>query len=128
MPLEHYAGASNTFLPGGHIKLGEKATDCLARELREEINSQDVEVGRFLGAVEHRWQESGVQHYEINLLFDLRLRGIAPLIPPQSREERLNFFWASPNELTKHNLKPSPLIDYICKHIEDRAAFWGSTL
>lgn len=126
--LAHCVGADNTFLPGGHIDSGEKAPNCLSRELKEELASDSVEVGRFLGAVEHRWEQSGVQHYEINLLFQIRLLGVSPPTPPISRESHLEFIWARPHELAKHNLKPSPVVDCICNHMENEKAFWGSTL
>jgi 8-oxo-dGTP pyrophosphatase MutT (NUDIX family) len=126
--LAHFAGADNTFLPGGHIDFGEKTVDCLARELKEELGLDEIDVGCFLGAVEHKWEESDVLHCEINLLFQLRLSGIAPSTPPVSCEEHLEFIWAKPGKLAKHNLQPSPLIEYICSHIDDERAFWGSTL
>jgi 8-oxo-dGTP diphosphatase len=126
--LAHCIGAANTFLPGGHIDFGEKAPDCLSREIEEELALENTVVDRFLGAVEHKWEESGVDHHEINLVFELRLSGTGPPTPPVSREGHLEFLWAKPNELARHNLKPSPLIDYICNHMQDERPYWGSTL
>lgn len=126
--LAHCIGADNTFLPGGHIRQGEKAPDCLARELEEELAVEYVEVGQFIGAIEHKWEEASIMNYEINLVFQIQLAGIVPPEPPISRENHLEFLWVRPNELTKHNLKPYPLIDYILKHSDDDRAFWASTL
>ena len=58
--LAHFAGADNTFLPGGHIGIGEKATDCLLRELKEELALENIGVGRFLGAIEHKWEDNEI--------------------------------------------------------------------
>ena len=35
--LAHQKGAANSFLPGGHIGMGEKAEVALIREISEEI-------------------------------------------------------------------------------------------
>jgi len=126
--LVRCTGAAITFLPGGHIDFGEKAPDCLSREIEEELALENTVVDRFLGAVEHKWEESGVEHHEINLVFELRLSGTGPPTPPVSREGHLEFLWAKPKELARHNLKPSPLIDYICNHMQDERPYWGSTL
>lgn len=126
--LAHSVGADNTFLPGGHIDFGEKAPECLRREIEEELAVTNIQVGRFLGAVEHKWEESGTKHCEINLLFDLQLSGVFPPNPPVVREKHLEFLWVRPEQLANHNLKPSPLVDYIRYHAEKLKAFWGSTL
>jgi len=126
--LAHCIGADNTFLPGGHIRHGEKAPDCLAREIEEEIEVDEVKVGRFIGAVEHKWEEASILNYEINLVFLIQLSGIVPPKPPISREKHLKLLWSRPDELMKHKLKPYPLIDYIQKHMDDKRAYWASTL
>jgi 8-oxo-dGTP diphosphatase len=120
-------GEDNVFLPGGHIDLGEKATDALARELAEELGIS-VKVGKFLGAVENDWADSQVNHFEINLVFKVNNVEIDHTAAPQSKEDHLTFFWLKPDQLKVNNILPGPMEDLIVQSRSAGSAFWGSTL
>ena len=111
-----------TFLLGGHIDFGEAAKVALAREIKEEINAE-VTVGQFRGAIENAWDD----HCEISLVFDVEhklSKGITPQ-PASPDEEHLEFLWAHKNNLTEHNLLPTPLIDWLQN---DKHELWSSTI
>lgn len=115
-------GASNTFLPGGHIEFAETAHGALKRELFEEMGC-DIEVGEFLGAIEHVWPDSSRENHEINLLFSVSISSSLEGSSPLSKERHLDVFWAKLSELEDYNLQPRPAIDLI-----NRRCAWGSTL
>ena len=124
--LVRQKGMSNTFLPGGHIEIGESAGAALQREIREELGLR-LEIEKFLGCVEAGWEECATCNYEINLLFKAILPH--PEIPPVSREDHLEFLWSSVDDLGKNNLLPQPLQNLIPGYMAgDDAAWWGSTL
>ena len=102
-------GAARSYLPGGHIDFGEGARTALRREIREELGRPSV-VGRFLGALEHRYaKRKGTTVCEINLVFELRLRGLRADTPPASMETRIGFEWRPLKRLARSDLEPWPL-------------------
>ena len=124
--LAHAKGADNTFLPGGHVELGEKAVDALSREIFEEIN-MTPEIGRFIGAVEAFWLDGDSRNYEINLIFDVMVEGLSRSHAPCSCESHLEFLWVHVDDLHKHNLLPEPMIECI-QTSGNGAPYWNSTL
>src|SRR5512143_3667665 len=107
--LAHMKGAENTFLPGGHIELGEKAEKALLREIKEEI-WRDANVKRFIGAVECVFCDNGQENHEIDLLFELEIPGLDSDEPPASHERHLEFLWSRLDDLKSLNLLPEPMI------------------
>lgn len=115
-------GASNTYLPGGHVEFREKAREALEREIREEMGLR-ARAGRFLGCVEHAFRQKGVWHAEINLVFELRIPGLDPDRDPPAVEDWIRFQWASMARLRASCLEPEPLIRLLPRWIRHPGGF-----
>ncbi len=123
--LAQAKGSHNTFLPGGHLEPGESLPVGLARELWEELGLQ-IEVGAYLGLVEHSWEDENTTHYELNHLFEVSLPALAADKNPLSREAHLSFFWAELDRLSEHGLEPYPLRHLL--HESPPSTLWATTL
>ncbi len=100
--------AGNVYLPGGHIEFGETGAEALAREIREEMGCLSRVAG-FLGCAEHFFRQKGRPHAEINLVYVLKVAGIAPADPPPCRESWIEFFWHPLARLGGSRLEPAAL-------------------
>ena len=126
--IAHTKGAGNVYLPGGHVETGEGMKHALVRELAEELGV-DVEVGEYLGAVEHAWQVAGVHSHEINHCFVVTSPGLRAAQAPHSHEDHVEFTWLSPSEFEERNLQPAPLRQLLSKwRTESGRLWWASTL
>lgn len=96
------------FLPGGHVEFGESARAALEREWEEELG-EAVRAEEFLGAIEHRFDQRGEPHAEINLVF--RISGSQARYPdaPPVEEAHLMFEWVALDTLASMGLEPAPL-------------------
>lgn len=106
--IAHTNGASNTYLPGGHVEAGEGLKYALARELVEELGVES-EIGMYLGTVEHVWEDGGGHSHEVNHLFEVTSPELQNDHPPQSLEDHNEFLWLAPSKFDEHNLQPKPL-------------------
>ena len=112
-----------TFLPGGHIELGESAICGLEREIKEEIG-ESILVKQFSGAIESAWNNE----CEISLFFEVNHKLTFHQKPePFSEDEmHLEFLWANKNCLEEYNLLPKPLIQILKAPLD--SPFWASTI
>ncbi len=129
--LSHKLGENNTYLTGGHVEQDETAQQALRREFEEECGCA-IEVGEFLGVVEHAYTstEKHKRHHEYNLVFSGKLVDTPFPQPPPSKEAKLEFLWQPLDHLDEANLLPGPMNEIVrqCAAGELRPSVWKSTL
>lgn len=96
-----------TYLPGGHVELGETTSSALLRELYEEIGITEGSIDSFLGIHECRWHNrKGKLEHEINFIFSVTIPGFSRHQTPRSQESHISFLWAPLDQLASVNVMP----------------------
>ena len=111
------------FYPGGHIKFGEAAKETLEREIEEEIGTK-IKNCSFIGAVENIYLENGQSHHEIILAFDVKL----DKLKIKSKENHIEFYLKTKEELVKDKVFPIVLTKAILKWLRNKKLFWASQI
>ena len=86
--------------PGGKVEKGEKASDGLIREIKEELGI-DIKVLRYFGRTDHHYP-----HISIRLLFYLAdyVGGL------MTRTDHDKTVWVLPGDIAKYDLAPADAV------------------
>ena len=101
---------SYSYLPGGHIEFGETGREALVREMKEETGL-DAIAGDLLGVVESSFVQKGEKHCEINLIYEMKVRG-GEGGKVRSCEDWICFDWVDCDKLNSVNLLPPEMKPY----------------
>ena len=101
---------SYSYLPGGHIEFGETGREALVREMKEETGL-DATAGELLGVVESSFVQKGERHCEINLIYEMKVRG-GEGEKVRSCEDWICFDWVPCDKIDSANLLPPEMKPY----------------
>ena len=104
---------SYSYLPGGHIEFGETGREALVREMKEETGL-DATAGELLGVVESSFVQKGEKHCEINLIYEMKVRGCEGE-KVRSCEDWICFDWVGCDKIGSANLLPPEVTNYWLK-------------
>ena len=102
---------SYSYLPGGHIEVGETGREALVREMKEETGL-DATAGELLGVVESSFVQKGEKHCEINLIYEMKLNGSRGSRGLRSLEDWICFDWVPCDRIDTANLLPPEMKPY----------------
>ena len=109
---------SYSYLPGGHIEFGETGREALVREMKEETGL-DATAGDLLGVVESSFVQKGEKHCEINLIYEMKVRGEegekvrgGEGEKVRSCEDWICFDWVDCDKIDSANLLPPEMKPY----------------
>jgi 8-oxo-dGTP diphosphatase len=93
-----------SYLPGGHVEIGETAIQAVIRELREEAGVS-IQTGPLLLAAENLFIQKGVPRQEITLVFHVEHQ-LSREEPVPSLENHIEFWWAELASVCDIDLRP----------------------
>ena len=111
----------NLYFPGGHIEFGETGAEALVREVREEMGVESS-AREFLGCCEHKFDQHGRLHAEINLVYALDIPSSVPGQAVPSCEDWIAFEWMPVAELASSAVEPAALRNRVLSWHANRAA------
>lgn len=107
------------FLPGGHIESGESITNCLLRELKEELGIIYVNRHDFLGVFECSWGKPTDLKHEINFIFLVKSPKLSISSPVISNEPHIEFFWYPLTSVNEIKILPISIAETIKKWLSN---------
>ena len=118
--VEISRAGENSVIPGGRVKINEYSRDALKREIKEEMNIdlKDNQLS-FKAMIENLFNSEGIDYHELFFVYEYRLNDDDYEMFKNVGNNKDNvktwfeFVPATEEELTKVDLLPEELFDYI---------------
>lgn len=124
--VEWFAPKSISFLPGGRIEGEEPLAETLTRELNEELDGLDLEIGEYLGKIGHIWPEGNTSGSCLNHFFVVRERDTNSCSEVTAKESGRSVKWLSLIAPEVDSLQPPSLVTLIKQWREGGKTEWNT--
>ncbi len=97
-------------LPGGHVKFGEKITESIQREIKEELG---LDINPTYFTFLENFYEKKVPVHEYFFIFEMSCS--KKLNMPKTKEGKEELFWIKKDKIKELNIYPASLKDLLIK-------------